>query len=63
MNAVGRTTQRSVCTALGSEGPGGSSLRGTVVVDIDIPDGIRIPVRMSSRVDAGALGAHLARHG
>jgi len=63
MNAVGRTTHRSVCTALGSEGPGGSSVRETVVVGIDIPNGIRIPIGMSSRVDASALGAQLARDG
>src|SRR2546423_7673537 len=61
MKAVGRTTQRSVCAALGSDGPGGRSLRETVVVGIDIPDGIRIPLRMSSQVDASALGAQLAR--
>jgi hypothetical protein len=56
MNAVGRTTQRSVCRALGSEGPGGSSWRETEAVGIDIPDGIRIPLRMSSGFGAAALG-------
>ena len=54
MNAVARTTQRSVWAALGSEGPGGSSWGDTEAVGIDIPDGIRIPDRMSTGVDAGA---------
>src|ERR1700704_517762 len=63
MNAVGRTTQRSVCTADGSEGPGGSSWRETEAVGIDIPKGIRIPLRMSSWLGAGALDAQLAGNG
>src|ERR1700716_851120 len=63
MNAVGRTTQRSVCRADGSEGPGGSSWRETEAVGIDIPKGIRIPLRMSSWLGAGALDAQFAGNG
>src|SRR5947207_4898598 len=53
MNAVGRTTHRRVCAAPGSEGPGGSSCRVGTAAVIGIPNGIRIPIGMSSPAGPG----------